>query len=130
MFISLLLVTLLIAMVTSFIIAIAFNRPVMMILEQIVSQKLSQAWLQYLRFAIVVVGISSGVRVWDLEKYITPVDQTNDIVVLNSDRWILEIYRTVISTLTGIAWLLLVFFLVGLLAYVLTRFAKSREISQ
>ena len=36
-------------------------------------------------------------------------------------RWTLEVYRTVIETLQGIAWMLLVVFVVALVAYVLAR---------
>jgi hypothetical protein len=34
------------------------------------------------------------------------------------DRWVLEVYRPVIGTLQSVAWMLLVFFLLALLAYV------------
>ena len=43
-----------------------------------------------------VVGISGGVRVWDLEKYITPRQAEMEPIVLNAERWTLEEidYRT------------------------------------
>jgi hypothetical protein len=40
---------------------------------------------------------------------------------LNTDRWTLEVYRTVIETLQSIAWMLLVFFVAALIAYVVVR---------
>ena len=49
------------------------------------------------------MGVSNGVRIWDLEKYITAHHIDTQIVELNSDRWILEIYRTIIGSLKGIA---------------------------
>ena len=40
------------------------------------------------------------------------------IIALTTERWVLELYRTIIETLQGIAWMLLVFFLCSLVAYV------------
>jgi hypothetical protein len=74
------------------------------------------------------VGISSGVRIWELEKYITPL-RTSDFVItqLTTERWILEVYRTLIGSLQGIAWLLLVFFIFALLAFVIVRVFELRR---
>lgn len=120
MFITLLLVTFVIAAVTSTIIAWLFSQPVKKILSRLVSEELAPTWQRYLLFAIYVVGISGGVRVWDLERYINP-DKEGKILVLNSDRWIIEVYKTVIGALQSVAWMLLVFFLFALLAYVIVR---------
>jgi hypothetical protein len=48
------------------------------------------------------------------------------ILELNAERWVLEIYRTVIETLQGVAWLLLVFFVFALMAYVVVRVFEMR----
>jgi hypothetical protein len=40
---------------------------------------------------------------------------------------VLEIYRTVIGTLQGIAWVLLIFFVVALLAFVIVRIGETRS---
>lgn len=121
MFLTLLLVTFLIALVTSFAVIRLFRGALASILERIVSRELAVAWHRYLNFAICVVGISGGVRVWQLERYITPQSKNSEIIVLNADRWILEIYRTLIGTLQSNAWLLLVFFVAALIAYVIVR---------
>ncbi len=95
---------------------------------QIISDAISDAWLKYLKFAIYVVGISSGVRIWQLEKYITPLRHKDaKIVELTTERWVLEVYRTIIETLQGIAWLLLVFFIFALIAYVMVKIFESRK---
>ena len=39
----------------------------------------------------------------------------------------LEVYRTVIGTLQGIAWLLLVFFVFALVGFVIVRLAELRS---
>ncbi len=127
MFLTLLVVTFLIAFVVSFIVTVIFKKPFNAILHRIVDEEIGQAWSRYLTFAIYVVGISTGVRVWDLEKYITPAKENSEIILLNLDRWVLEVYRTIIGTLQGIAWMLLVFFLFSLIAYVIVRIFEGRD---
>jgi multidrug efflux pump subunit AcrB len=121
MFISLMIVTFLIAVAVSWAVARLFRPSIASILERIVASEISGAWWRYLTYAIYVVGISGGVRVWDLEKYITPRPEEATAIVLNAERWTLEIYRTVIGSLQGIAWMLLVFFVFALIAYVIVR---------
>jgi hypothetical protein len=129
MFISLLLITLLVAMVVSSAVTWLFNQPIANILNRIIADEISVAWVKYLKFAIFVVGVSSGVRIYDLERYITPSawDKEAKILVLTGERWILEVYRTIIETLQGIAWLLLVFFAVALIAYVIVRMSELKR---
>ena len=47
--------------------------------------------------------------------------------VLNADRWVLEVYRTIISTLQSTACMLLAFFIFGLIAYVVVRGFEMRR---
>ncbi|MGH7929994.1 MAG: hypothetical protein ACREQV_19630, partial [Candidatus Binatia bacterium] len=119
----LLIVTFLVALGVSFLVVRLFSGPIDGILKRIIADDISFAWLKYMRFAMYVVGISQGARVWELERYITPVrfDEKAQILQLTQDRWILEIYRTIIETLQGIAWMLLVFFVFALIAYVIVR---------
>lgn len=128
MFLTLLLVTFIIALLVSFIIVKIFHNSLNSILNRLIESSISNAWLRYLKFAIYVVGISSGVRIWQLEKYITPQDSEGaQIIVLNAERWILEVYRTIIGSLQGIAWLLLVFFVFALIAYVVVRLTEFKR---
>lgn len=129
MFPLLLGVTFAISLFVSLVIAMMFSKPVEKILERIIADEISEVWGRYLKFAIYVTGISSGVRIWDLEKYITPNPCQKDavIVVLNNSRWLLEVYRTVIGTLQGIAWMLLVFFVFALIAFVIVRSSELKK---
>lgn len=129
MFLGLLLLTFVIALSVSLGASRMFNDPLDRILKRIIADDISDAWLKYMRFAILVVGVSSGVRIYELEKYITPATFIKDsqAVQLTFDRWVLEIYRTVIETLQGIAWMLLVFFVFALIAYVIVRLAEMRK---
>lgn len=129
MFLTLLAVTFTISLLVSAIVSRVFTQPLDSILKRIITDQISSAWLKYLKFAIYVVGISSGVRIYELEKYITPqrFEKESKIVELTSDRWILEVYRTVIETLQGIAWMLLMFFIFALIAYVIVKIFESRK---
>ena len=128
MFLILLIVTFIISISVCFVIVTIFNKSLKSILNRLIEESISSAWLRYLKFASYVVGISAGVRIWELEKYITPTDlEKSQVIFLNSDRWILEVYRTIIGTLQGIAWLLLVFFIFALIAYVIVRLVELKK---
>jgi ABC-type xylose transport system permease subunit len=129
MFLLLLIVTLLVALGASLTVVWMFTQPIDSILKRIISDDISAAWLRYLKFAIVVVGVSAGVRIYEIEKYITPQrhDKEARIIELTSERWILELYRTIIEALQGIAWMLLVFFVFALIAYVIVRIAEAKR---
>ena len=121
MFLSLLIVNFILAFFICMIVVLLFRRPISRIMQRLVAEDISSAWSKYITFAIYVVGISGGVRIWDIEKYINPSGKDNIILELTSQRWFLEIYSTVIGTLQSIAWMLLVFFLFALIAYVIVR---------
>ena len=128
MFITLLATTFAIAFVVSTVVVLMFSGPLNKILDRIISDQISRAWSKYLKFAIYITGISSGVRIWDLEKYITrPQYKGGEIVELTAERWVLEVYRTIIGTLQGIAWMLLVFFIFALVAYVIVRVFEMKN---
>jgi hypothetical protein len=128
MFLTLLLVTFLISVLVSFLVVLLFTRPIDMILRRIIADEISDAWVKYIRFGLYVVGISSGVRINELERYITrPPVQNAEIVSLTLERWVLEVYRTVISVLQGLAGVLLIFFIVALIAFVVVRIVELRR---
>ena len=60
-----------VAFATAAVIARVFRDPVDRILSRIIADDISSAWRKYMTFAIYVTGVSGGVRIWDLEKYIT-----------------------------------------------------------
>ena len=128
MFLILLPVTLLIAFAVSALAARMFAGPIDAILKRIIADEISMAWLKYMKFAILVVGVSAGVKIYELEKYITPFrgDKDAAVIRLTQERWVLELYRTVIVCLQWIAWMLLVFFVFALIAYVIVRLAEIK----
>lgn len=131
MFLMLLLTTLVVALATSAIVVALFRRPIRQILDRIIGPELAHAWQRFLLFAIYVVGVSSGVQIWKLEQYIRSEPGPNGAgrppFVLNGESMGLEVYRTILQVLQGIAWALLVFFVVALIAFVLVRRGEAQR---
>jgi len=123
-FLLLLIVTLLIAVSVSAIVIFFFRKPIDKIFSRIIGEDIAVAWRKFLMFALFVVGVSSGVNIWKLERFITPVETGVEKITLTAEYWGLEIYRTIIQTLGGMAWALLVFFVIALIAFVMV---KRRE---
>lgn len=121
MFFTLLAITLSLSVAVSYTAARVFRKPIGAIFQRIIQDEISTAWQRYVMFATYVVGISAGVRIYDLERYISPQFRDMEILQLNAERWVLEIYRTLVACLQGIAWMYLVVFVVALLAYVIVR---------
>jgi len=129
MVISLLFATFVVALAVASIIAFLFNKPIDNIMKRVVPADISYAWTRYLRFAILVVGVGGGVQIWSFDKYLTPQDPSKGIgvVQLTSERWVLEIYNTIISALQSTAMVLLVFFVFALIAVVIVRVFEFRS---
>lgn len=120
-FLILLIVTLLIAVAVSLLVVFSFKKPIDAIFARIIGEDISTAWRKFLTFALFVVGVASGVNVWKLERFIMPEAEGTPRPELTAQFWGLEIYRTIIDTLGGLAWALLVFFLVSLIAFVIVK---------
>lgn len=127
MFLSLLLVTFFLATAVSYGVVKLFDKPIAAILLRIIQDEISEAWRRYIKFAAFVVGISGGVRIHELERYISAPHKDAQVLVLNAERWTLELYRTVIETLQSIAWMYLIFFIFALIAYVIVRGFELRS---
>ena len=128
MFYYLMISTFVLALGVSFMVMRLFSQSIQDILARIIQDPIHDAWAKYTKFAGMVVGTSSGIRIYDMEKYITPLTYAgNDrkiVIELTPERWVLETYRTVIETLQGLAWMMLVFFMVALIAYVIVRWSE------
>ena len=125
MFFALLLMTLGVALLTSLIVVLFFRKPIRQILNRVIGEDLASGWQRFLLFAVFVVGVSSGVQIWKLEQYLHPdpglPKGAARVLELDTASIALEIYRTVIQTLQGVAWALLSFFIVALIAYAIVR---------
>ncbi|MDK2946367.1 MAG: hypothetical protein PWQ85_1146 [Geotoga sp.] len=126
-----------VSILVSYIVAKVFNIPIKKILDRIINDPISDAWRKYIIFAIYITGISSGVRIWEVERYFglsEYVDQSGRVVSkavpLTGERWTLEILRTIIEALQGVSIMLLVFFIFALIAFVITKSIESRHESK
>jgi len=120
-FLLLLIVTLLIAVAVTLVVIFSFKKPIDSIFARIIGEEISVAWRKFLTFALFVVGVASGVNVWKLERFIAPEVEGTTRPELTAQFWGLEIYRTIIDTLGGLAWALLVFFIATLIAFVIVK---------
>ena len=131
MFYLLILSNFIIAALTSAIIIWMFSKSINNIMERIINDAINVTWAKYTKFAGLVVGISSGIRIYEMEKYITPINYYNNaekssILELTTERWFLEIFRTLVETVQGLAWMFFVFFVISLLAYVVVRVSELK----
>lgn len=127
MFFTLLVVSFIVSIAVCFLVTKIFQKPIGGILQRLIKEEIFVSWAKYLTFAIYVVGISGGVRIWELQRYITPQKADDKVLELTSERWVLEMYSTVIGTMQSIAWILLLFFIFALIAYVIVR---GQEVKQ
>ncbi|SHE62612.1 hypothetical protein SAMN02745164_00811 [Marinitoga hydrogenitolerans DSM 16785] len=133
MFFLLLFSVFLVSIIVSWIIAKIFDKPIEKILEKIINDPISYAWKKYLIFAIYITGISSGVRIWDIEKYLgysnfnPKGEMIERTISLTPERWILEILRAIIEALQGISVMLLVFFIFALIAFVIMKVIENKH---
>ena len=130
MFLFLMFATFVAALAVSFAVMWLFKKPIDSVLRRIIADEISAAWSKYMKFAILVVGVSSGVQLRELEKYIAPTLGGREVQSAGSigfDRWIFGLYRAAIETLQGIAWMLLAFFVFALVAYVIVRIGEMRS---
>ena len=126
-FLLLLVVTLAISVAVATIVILFFRKPVDKIFARIIGEEISVAWRKFLTFALFVVGVSSGVNIYKLEQFIKPESDLSTRPVLTAQYWGLEIYRTIIHTLGGLAWALLIFFIAALIAFVIVKRGEARQ---
>ena len=131
MFFLLLFVTLGTSLATTGTVVRFFRQPIRQILERVVGPTLAPGWQRFLTFSLFVVGVSSGVQMWKLEQYLQPQmrapNEPAKVLPLDVASLALEVYRAAIQAMQGMAWALLVFFVMALLAVAVIRWAELRS---
>jgi hypothetical protein len=129
MLVMLFLVTFLVAFGISSGVAWAGKEPIEGILHHFFSVNVTAAMSKYLRLAIVLIGVSSGARIRILEEYIgaSPANKLQMTDAITQEFWVVELYRTTITTVEGILWLLLLFSLVVFAAYWIMRKSELKQ---
>jgi len=110
----------------SFVVAVVFKKPISRILQRLIGDDIYEAWVKYMIFAIYIVGVSGGIRVWAIDKYLNP-DKDGVVLVLTNERFMLEIYQTIMGSLQSNVWMLLVFFIFSLIAYVIVKGFEAKK---
>ncbi len=126
-FVALLIVTFLLALGVSLGVAWVFAKPLELVLQRLVRIELTAARSRYLRFTMIVIGVTSGTRIHPLEQYINAPPWTKETLKagLTQEYWAAELYHTVSDSITGIAWLLLLIVVIGLIAF--TKLSKKTQ---
>lgn len=118
-----LLLNLLIALSISFLIIKIFDKSITGIIKRIIPEDINSGWILYIKLAIYLVGVSGGVNIFRLEETISGRSQT----LFSFSNFILELYKTIFDTLKSITWLLLLFFIISLIAYIMIKAAESKK---
>lgn len=127
MFVELFAASFVLALALSVTIAWISKEAIDVILRRFVVDPVVRAGFEkYIRFAIVVVGISGGTRVKPLQEYISAADYNKPalLAALTQEFWALELYRTVIGALEAVAGLLLICIFLALIAPLILRMLK------
>ncbi|HXN51874.1 MAG TPA: hypothetical protein VN943_08060 [Candidatus Acidoferrum sp.] len=129
MFIVLFLVTFLLAFAISSGVAWAGKEPIEGILHHFFPPNVTAAMSKYLRLAVVLIGVSSGARIRILEEYIaaSATIKAEMTESLTQEFWVVELYRTTVTTIEGILWLLLLFSFVVFVAYWIMRKSELKQ---
>ena len=131
MFVALFVASFILALALSITVAWISREAIDSILRRFVTDSAVRAGFEkYIRFAIVVVGISGGTRVRVLQEYLAASDLNKAAMAaqVTQEFWVMEIYRTILGTLEGIAMLLLVCIFLALIAPVVVRMLKLEPV--
>ena len=111
MFVALLGLTLLVSVVISAASVALFWKPLSGMLRTRLSEGAASLWARGIALAVIVIGVSVGTRIWDLERYAgTGPSMSSDVIVL-------EVYKSAIaSAQANVAALVIVFIGIGVIA--------------
>ncbi|HEX8372012.1 MAG TPA: hypothetical protein VF585_04480 [Chthoniobacterales bacterium] len=128
MFITLLTVTLLLAVIITALIVRLLAPSIRGILTRLVGDQVASHWQKFTIFALYISGVSHGVDLYRLERYIQKTHEKDVIPPLTLESWIFELYQVVERTLGGLTWAAMTVFVISLIAFIIVRgFEMSRQ---
>src|SRR5687767_7805302 len=127
MFITLLLVTLVLAVCIAILGLRYLGKPLRGVLHRIVGVDASDHWYKFAMFALYITSVGHGVQVYGLERYIQTRHKDEIMPPLTVEAWIFELYPVIERTLEGLAWGAMTIFIIGLLALVVLRAFEIRR---
>lgn len=101
---------------------IFFSKSINAILTSVLPKELALAWSSYMRYMIVVVGLGGGVRIYNYEKYLESSPPN-----LTTERWVLELYETLLNTLSSIGWLVFWLFLAAMIVFISVKMRDKKK---
>jgi len=119
-----------VAVVISWLLAWLFKIPVQNLLRYLVERDVAEAWAKYVWLLLLVVGVASGTRIRLLEEYLAAPSWNQPAIQSQMTQafGVLEMYRTLIGAVEGIAWMLVLLALIGIGAYFVIRKNKANHI--
>ena len=126
-FIAMLIGLLVLAIIITAVVVACFRKPIQGIFNRLIGEPLAGAWVQFLTFALYVVGFSCAVNSYRIENYVIQRNQGDMLAPLNLRTAVLEAYHTTEAVLGGLAWTLTSFFIVALIAYIIVRAFELKQ---
>lgn len=95
--------------------------PIRKILQRFVPVDIVRAWMSCIRFVLIVVGVSGGVRLYELANHLNPRTAEMSLSAMTGNHWLFELYGTAVGTLQSIVWVLLGLLFAALIGYAVVR---------
>lgn len=130
MFLALFAASFLLSLMISALLVWLFSKPIDDFLYRfIIDPMIVTAWSKYVRFAIIAVGVSTGTQVAPFQDYVSAPGYSKAAIAaqVTQEFWALQLYRTVASTLIGLAWLMLAFCIMTVIAKMIIKPVSRNE---
>jgi hypothetical protein len=130
MFLALFAASFLLSLSISALLVWLFSKPIDDFLHRfLIDPMICAAWSKYVRFAIIAVGVSTGTQVSAFQDYVSAPSYTKAAIAaqVTQEFWALQLYKTVTSTLIGLAWLMLAFCVMTVVAKMIIKPVDRNE---
>ena len=125
-----LIVPLLVAAIVSFCVVKVFEKPIAAILSRIIRDEVNRFFIKYVKLATYLVGISRGVRIFQLYEDVRKLTVDNQDFDWGNILWMSGIYGTIIGTLQAIVHIYLWLFLLLSFLYLMVKTLELLEAKQ
>lgn len=98
-----------------------FSKSINTMLSSVLPVDLASAWSTFMRYMIVVIGLGGGVSIYHYKDYLQHPENMN---------WVIEIYDTILNTLSSIGWLVFWLFALTMIAYILSKIIDRKKSTQ
>ena len=130
MFSAFLIVPLVVAAIVSFGVVKVFEKPITAIFGRIVKDEISRSFIKYVKLVTYLVGISRGVRIFQLYEDVRKLTTDNQDLDWSNILWMSGIYGTIVGTLQAIVHIYLWLFLLLSLLYLMVKTLELLEAKQ